>query len=70
MTQSHESAFPEVQPIPQFNDHTYGLTKREYFAALSLQGLCSSPYFGQHSEEYHANTAVYLADSLIEALNK
>lgn len=31
-TNPNESAFPEVQEVPQFNSHSYGLTKREYFA--------------------------------------
>jgi len=35
MTNANESAFPEVQPLPQFDYHTYGLTKREYFAAMA-----------------------------------
>ena len=29
----YHSAFPEVQEVPQFSSHTYGLTKREYFAS-------------------------------------
>ena len=33
MTHANESAFPEVQEQPQFNHHSYGLTKREYFAS-------------------------------------
>ena len=33
------SAFPEVQEIPQFSSHTYGLTKREYFASVSVVNI-------------------------------
>ena len=42
MTNADESAFPEVQENPQFNFHSYGLTKREYFAAMAMQGLFAS----------------------------
>lgn len=55
-----------------------GLTKREHFAGLAMQGLCSS-----HHEEHWGNfeidkgrsiscagVAVTLADALIKELNK
>lgn len=69
MTHGNESAFPEVQEQPQFNHHSYGLTKREYFASMAMQGIVSSPY-----DDYsHASVAFYavgMADALIEELNK
>ena len=51
-------------------DRTYGdigLTKREYFAAIALQGILS-----QHDSRptYTATLAVEYADALIDALNK
>lgn len=63
---------------------SYGLTKREYFAAMVLQGLMANPerykYIADAVEndgmpqalatQKNANKAVYLADALIEALNK
>jgi len=44
----------------------YGLTKREYFAAMAMQGMLSDP------ERYGAiaKWAVKFADALIEELNK
>jgi hypothetical protein len=44
-----------------------GLTKREYFAAIALQGILS-----QHDSRpsYAATLAVEYADALIDALNK
>jgi hypothetical protein len=44
-----------------------GLTKREYFAAIALQGILS-----QHDSRptYTATLAVEYADALIDALNK
>lgn len=46
-----------------------GLTKREHFAAMAMQGLCS------HSGDYHcaedmANDAVVYADALLKQLEK
>lgn len=67
MTYADESAFPEVQKNPQFNSHSYGLTKREYFAAMALQGSVASGF--QCSNEKHAQAAIELADALIQALN-
>jgi len=48
----------------QFSEGWTGLTKREYFAAMALQGL------SDYSDiEYSADKAVKLADALITALN-
>ena len=50
-----------------------GLTKREYFAALALQGFCvNDPNKGRMYCDYEsiAELAVKRADELIEALNK
>lgn len=45
----------------------HGLTKRELFAAMAMQGIISSPQFAVAEI---ATDAVRLADELIEALNK
>lgn len=45
-----------------------GLTKREYFAAMAMQGLASSGNFFLSTEL--VETSVEIADLLIEALNK
>ena len=45
-----------------------GLTKREYFAAIALQGLLASDL--DASVEDFATSAVKCADVLIDALNK
>ncbi len=44
-----------------------GLTKREYFAAMALQGLLVKNY---NYEAYSVISAVEYADALIEELNK
>jgi hypothetical protein len=63
---NEEPAFPTTQ-----NGHTGGLTKRELFAAMAMQGLAANSIPGAH----HLPTeliagAVELADALIEKLNK
>lgn len=50
------------------------LTKREYFAAMALQGMQANNFINDHqyqqTPEIIAKNAVTQADSLIEALNK
>jgi hypothetical protein len=69
MTNGNESAFPEVQTEPQFNRHSYGLTKREYFAAMAMQGILAGRLMPT-PQEIVCQGAVEHADELIEALNK
>lgn len=48
-----------------------GLTKREYFAALAMQGFCANPAgIPADSRAEGADLAVKMADVLIDALNK
>ena len=51
-----------------------GLTKREYFAAMAMQGMlsaCNGVSGNQHGEADHiANCALLHADALINKLNK
>lgn len=53
-----------------------GLTKREYFAAMAMQGMCADGFFHANSESVDhktvmgAFTAVQMADALINELNK
>ncbi len=61
------------------DDHAYphgehgqilgGLTKRELFAAMAMQGLCAYPG-EQESVEFTAANAVGMADALIAELSK
>jgi hypothetical protein len=48
----------------------YGLTKREQFAAMAMQGLCANEHVTALDQSYIAKFAVMHADALIEALNK
>jgi hypothetical protein len=47
-----------------------GLTKREYFAAMAMQGVASNRPFSQFEFSKLAEWSVQQADALIEALNK
>lgn len=65
-TSGHEAIHPDPDPSnPFYNDALPGLTKREYFAAIALQGLCANGNI--HELEIKA---VICADKLIEELNK
>jgi len=46
----------------------YGLTKREYYAGVAMQGLISAE--ADRKPENYASDAVACADALISALNK
>jgi hypothetical protein len=47
-----------------------GLTKREYFAAMAMQGLLANHSLTNAHDEIIAMTALDAADALINALNK
>jgi hypothetical protein len=76
-TYPDESAFPEVQKEPRDEEFTYGLNKREYFAAMAMQGLLTRVPKRQGGEvdlgileaERIAAEAVIMADKIIEELN-
>ena len=64
---SEQPAFPASQS--NFNKDEAGLTKREYFAAMAMQGLLS----GRNIEGYNrpsefAELSVQFADELIKQL--
>lgn len=59
------------QPIfdNQFEDNK-GLTKREYFAAMAMQGLSGRPDTSSWSAERTATVSVMYADALLKELDK
>jgi hypothetical protein len=63
-TNGSDAAFAAVNDK---GDGSVGLTKREYFAAMAMQGLVLDPDL---SWPETGRTAVIAADFLIEALNK
>ena len=60
-----------VNPILECERYSNnGLTKREYFAAMALQGLLANPDLTKTDDATIAMTCIDAADSLIKALNK
>ncbi len=56
---------------PTISDReVYGLTKREYFAGLAMQGILSNPEFNNLDIENSAVLAVNQADELLKQLGK
>ena len=68
ITEPNESIVPTELSTLYNGD---GLTKREYFAALALQGIIAA-YVNKNipSPDFAANKAVEYADYLIKELNK
>ena len=67
-TKPNLPAFPQQETF----DDLSGLTKREYFAVMVMQGFIAS-YTGEQNHpdpDYAADEAVKYADALIEELNK
>lgn len=72
MTDGDDGAFANSAD----NGYQAGLTKREYFAAMAMQGILANPTMVEASLKFKdsrggiAATAVSFADLLITALNK
>ena len=68
MTNAYDRAFPSTEKAEgAFNP---GMTKREYFAAMALQGLCASDNFDSRYPSTTAEIAKGLADALVKELSK
>ena len=52
------------------DENHYGLTKRELFAAMAMQGACVEGYNDEATAEMIAILSVAAADALIAELNK
>lgn len=61
-------AFPVFDSTGRYNPGSCGLTKREYFAGLAMQGILSHDSWHRMSDV--AIAAVNAADALIDALNQ
>lgn len=65
-TPDKSAAFPIFS-----NQEEDGLTKRELFAAMAMQGLCTLyPQCGDFMQDHVAEGAVKLADALLRELAK
>ena len=71
-TRPGDPAYPVTDYTGDYPITEPGLTKREYFAALSMQGLITRGYEGGQSipQDIMASWAVGAADALIAALNE
>lgn len=72
MTNGDDAAFANARKDPWQQPILYGgLTKREYFAAMALQGIVAAVADNEEGYNFHAEArnAVHLAESLIVALN-
>ena len=71
ITNGNEPAFSKsafYYPDGGLDSPNAGLTKREYFAAMALQGMLAK--YGSDYQVNNAKEAIYWADALIEELNK
>jgi hypothetical protein len=70
-TKANEPAFKTSYLYPGANDlPSTGLTKREYFASMALQGIISNKDGLDIKIERIVESAVDTADALIDELNK
>lgn len=80
MTTPDDAAYPLVEKNdstgPIVNIWHLGLTKREYFAAMAMQGISANPHIAKKAEEMGLKSSdfalfsVLQADALIAELNK
>jgi hypothetical protein len=69
MTKPDDCAFPVIGDFGGREWKAEGVTKREYFAALAMQGLLSTESRLEQFTEV-ASFSVQAADALIESLNQ
>lgn len=68
---SHHPAFPIIDQDPQGDRVAFlGLTKREWFAGLILQGMLSSAKLSVSECAFLVEQAIATADALIAELGK
>ncbi len=70
LSNADKPANPVKPEVIQGNQQVYtGLTKREHFAAMAMQGLCADSIPGGHHLPRNLSVeAVQHADALLEAL--
>ena len=76
MKNGEQAAYPYEQEFTDGNksitDQQTGLTKREYFAAMAMQGMVSAGHLkpNQPDVEYAALLSVLAADALLKELEQ
>ena len=66
-TQPNDAAHPIADNVLTWDK---GLTKREYFAAMALQGILANPNSHFNTANGIAGQSVRMADILIDCLNQ
>lgn len=74
MSNANEPAFPVITTDITPSDasvvySTGGLTKREYFAAMAMQGLLACEATNEDSKEQIVESSVEMADALLDELD-
>ena len=66
------AVFPQNVEHPDGNVTCLGLTKREYFAAMAMQGLLAAHNIYETGVDHDVNSmhSLLAADALIKALNE
>ena len=67
--QGNLNAFPMLNPDPSQNDE-FGLTKREYFAGLFIQGEISNNGTNWSNEKHLVQRGLLIADELLKQLDE
>lgn len=66
-----EPAFPGPAPETDIHSFYYGVSKRELFAAMAMQGiLANSEFLKNHKDADIHKAAVFNADALLKELEK
>lgn len=65
---SDQPAF--ANPGSDLGPGSHGLTKREYFTGLAMQGLLANPEMGMKDKVWIANESVLQADAILTQLNQ
>ncbi len=63
-------AYPQNVHFKDCEIDFYGLTKREYFAGLAMQGMLSDPNASNFKPPFIAELAVDFSDALLKELDK
>lgn len=65
-----QPAIPTTVELEKAGYIYLGLTKREYFAAMAMQGMLTNPVNASYSIEFLIQCSVEAADVLLEKLEK
>ena len=70
MKNANRPASPVENCITDDSGSYLGLTKREHFAGLAMQGMITSKYFGEFKADELSKMAIDFSDELLKELDK